>query len=122
MLTALGAVTLAGCLSIPEGVGADKLGAIEVSVVDQNNAPVVTPSVTVQQYADGRLVQIYARETNVDGQVRFDAVQQATVQVWALAPGGYTGGGEQNAKTVDVREGQVAIVKITLTKTTPLNH
>jgi hypothetical protein len=112
----------AACLKLPtEGVGADKLGSLEATVVDQFGNTVSGPVVRVVQRSGNDIVQQRAGEANNNGIIRFEVIQEATVKVWADPPEGYTGGAETNAteataKSVAVTRGLLSEVTIRLTK------
>ena len=117
-LAAAATLFATGCVRAPsEGVGVDQLGSIEAAVVDdKSGAPVLHATVYVQQRSGSQLVQAQTAEVSNIGTVRFDALQAATMQIWAVPPEGYTGGGDTHAKTITVIGGQIIQVTLTLTK------
>jgi hypothetical protein len=103
----------ASCRSI-EGVDNSQLGQIDVSIVDQMNAPVAQARTTLEVGPNN----IVVRNTNADGLLIFTLVPAGTGRlVYVDNPTGYTGGGKVNGKLVDVVHGEATAVKITLTKT-----
>jgi hypothetical protein len=109
------AVTTA-CLSTPEGVGGNRLGGVDITVVDQNGAPVNAPNVVIQEMSGSTLVQQQSGIATSGGVIHFESVQEATLQAWADPPAGYSGGGSANAVTFNALAGIDVDVKLTLTK------
>jgi hypothetical protein len=74
----------------------------------------VDASVSVYRQRD-----ITTLRTANNGVVRFDLVEPGERRYFVRNPVGYTGGGEENLKTVTVESGKVAKTTFVLTSTSP---